>query len=497
MLILWLLLVGLGLSQAYFFVHKRVFKLSKSSHAPSGPFPLPIFGNALSLLRQNILELLYNTSKQFKSDGVMLFWVGHRPFVIVNDASLVKSVFSSKDKFEKGMFANVMKPLLGDGLLLSEGATWRRHHTLAGPAFQSYQFSDMIPLFAERIETMFGQWNGSIAANKNLELKQEFSKLTLDNVGILAFGSHFNAIESKTSGIFYDILDVLSEMQKECTEFIPLRAKLPRKYYYEKVESVRRVAREKIEQRKLLLDQQKLTKSTNNKRFLLDVMIEAESSFGLSDKEVEDEMVTAIMGGHDTTASAMSWMAFILATEADVATKIRDEFASVKQAKQLSELTKEDLDQLNYTANAIKECLRLYPSAPILNRRVVSKEGFDLGNYHLPTGTEVLASPWVIQRNEKYWSDPLSYIPERWNDITLSQAESQCIYFPFSYGPRKCLGQQFSFLELKLITAMLVSHYVLKRPQDKNIKAPVPDMAITLYCQNGLWMSVRPINTEA
>jgi cytochrome P450 len=490
MLILWLLLLGLGLSQAYYFAHRRVFKLSKPSAAPSGPFPLPIFGNALSLLRQNILELLYNTSKQFNRDGVMLFWVGHRPFIIVNDASLVKSVFSSKDKFEKGIFANVMKPLLGDGLLLSEGTTWRRHHTLAGPAFQSYQFSDMIPLFVERIETMFGQWNRSIA-NENLELKQEFSKLTLDNVGILAFGSHFNAIESK-SGIFFDILDVLSEMQKECTEFIPIRAKFPRKYYYEKVESVRRVAREKIAQRKQLLNEQR--KLANNKRFLLDVMIEAESSFGLTDKEVEDEMVTAIMGGHDTTASAMSWMAFILATEADVATKIRNEFESIRQQKSPHELTKEDLDQLNYTANAIKECLRLYPSAPILNRRVVSAEGFDLGNYHLPTGTEVLASPWVIQRNDKYWPDPLSYIPERWNDITLSQAESQCIYFPFSHGPRKCLGQQFSFLELKLITAMLVSRYTLRRPSEKNIKAPVPDMAITLYCQNGLWMKLRPVD---
>lgn len=109
---------------------------------------------------------------------------------------------------------------------------------------------------------MFGQWSRSIAANENLELKQEFSKLTLDNIGILAFGSHFNAIESK-SGIFFDILDVLSEMQKECTEFIPIRAKLPRKYYYKKVESVRRVAREKIEQRKHSLS----NKSTNNKRY--------------------------------------------------------------------------------------------------------------------------------------------------------------------------------------------------------------------------------------
>jgi cytochrome P450 len=74
------------------------------------------------------------------------------------------------------------------------------------------------------------------------------------------------------------------------------------------------------------------------------------------------------------------------------------------------------------------------------------------------------------------------------------QAESQCIYFPFSHGPRKCLGQQFSFLELKLITAMLVSRYTLRRPSEKNIKAPVPDMAITLYCQNGLWMKLRPVD---
>ncbi len=112
---------------------------------------------------------------------------------------------------------------------------------------------------------MFGQWNGFV--NENLELKQEFSKLTLDNIGILAFGSHFNAIESKASGIFFDILEVLSEMQKECTEFIPIRSKFPRKYFYKKVESVRRVAREKIEQRKRVLNQQKLSNSTNNKRY--------------------------------------------------------------------------------------------------------------------------------------------------------------------------------------------------------------------------------------
>jgi len=187
--------------------------------------------------------------------------------------------------------------------------------------------------------------------------------------------------------------------------------------------------------------------SLTGKKYLLDVMLEAQSSYNLSEEEILDEMVTWVMGGHETTASLISWAVYLLHSHPEVKERVLQELKSIlyTHSENVGNIiipNEQQLQQMEYLNMVLKETLRLYPPAPIINR--VSIEDHKIGKYTIPKNTEVLISPWVLQRSDKLWQEPHQFKPERWKEDSVDNFA----FLPFSAGPRFNNSTSIIILEL-------------------------------------------------
>jgi cytochrome P450 len=166
---------------------------------------------------------------------------------------------------------------------------------------------------------------------------------------------------------------------------------------------------------------------------------------------VLDELVTFMLAGHETTATALTWSWYLLAQNPKVESRLHEELDSAPE-----EITLENLPQLKYTAMLFQEAMRLYPPALAFARR--SEEDLDLAGYSIPKGASVFMSPYVTQRNPAYFEDPLAFRPERWLDDT----GPKFAYFPFGGGAKMCIGEPFARLEGVLALALLARRWRLE-----------------------------------
>lgn len=498
--------------------HLRFCKEDDPTALLGGPWPMPLVGSVWLMLREGGVTTMHRVLHAISPvyGNLYMVWLGISPFVVVHDLQMVKEVLhspTSAKNYEKGMFAEIMRPLLGQGLLLSEGDIWREHHRLVAPAFQPSHYRNALPGMIERTAALLNKWRKYADSKQQLEICEELSRLTLDNIGVMAFGQHFNAIEDSSqshtdNSIYADVSVILREMQKRCIQLVPLYEYFPFRLLPSQTHFAQ--ANDKIHRivRRLLKERREAIMTTNSasgerRKYLLDVLIEGQENSGFPDTEVEDELITTIMGGHETTASSLSFLVYLLVTHPDKLRLVTDELQRIRDSKARDEAasssptsapgvewTFEDLQQMDYLQNVVKEGLRLYPSAPILNRRAT--KDVVLGGYHIPAQTEILIAPWVLQRHPQYWDKPDEFIPERWADDRTGSArekDSSLSFLAFSAGSRKCLGQQFAYMEAKLAVASIFSNYELALVSGQKVET---EMAITLRFRYGLTCTLRP-----
>jgi cytochrome P450 len=171
-----------------------------------------------------------------------------------------------------------------------------------------------------------------------------------------------------------------------------------------------------------------------------------EDNAGLSEEEVRNEVVTFVLAGHETTATALTWAWYLLSRHTAARERLQQEIDEVlgNRAPQL-----EDVPQLRFTSMVFQEALRLYPPALAFARR--PKQKLVLGGYTIPRGTSIFLSPYVTQRNPRYFDRPDEFIPERWETIS----PPKFAYFPFGGGAKMCIGEPFAKLEGVLVLASL------------------------------------------
>lgn len=165
--------------------------------------------------------------------------------------------------------------------------------------------------------------------------------------------------------------------------------------------------------------------------------------------------MTIFLAGHETSANAISWTWYLLSQHPDVEVKLHEELDRVLDGRTP---TIHDLPQLPYTDQVIKEVLRLYPPLWNLSRDVL--EDVQFGEYTIPKGSALIISPFIVQRDPQHWEVPERFIPERFANDAEKQMQ-RGVYFPFSYGPRVCVGQGFATTELQLMLATIAQRYRL------------------------------------
>jgi cytochrome P450 len=200
-------------------------------------------------------------------------------------------------------------------------------------------------------------------------------------------------------------------------------------------------------------------------------------------QQVRDELVALTAAGHETTTNSMAWTFYLLSEHPAVLKRVLDELEIVLAGR---DPRADDLPRLTYLDSVVKESMRLYPSAWTQGRQAV--EAFDLDGYHFPAGVRVMFSQWVLHRLPDVWGDPEVFRPERW-DPPDGQKMPQWAYFPFGGGSRICMGMPLAQLQIRLVLATILQHYV---PHLVPGHPVVPLPLITLRLKQGLRVRLEP-----
>src|SRR6185295_11892666 len=354
--------------------------------------------------------------------------------------------------------------LVGNGLVTSEGDFWRRQRRLAQPAFHRQRISSYGEAMVEYATRHMTKWQ----TDHVFDISREMNRLTLE----IVVKTLFNADVSKDAD---HVAAVLSEVVKPFASQATLKwiadNRLPtpgHRRYFNLVAEIDRIVFRIIAERRA---------SRADEGDLLSMLLEAQDEDGsqMTDSQLRDEVMTLFLAGHETTALALSWSWYLLATHPEIEEKFHAELADVLggRAPDVS-----DLPKLKYTEMIAKEAMRLYPPAYAIGREAV--EETEIGGFHVPKKTQLFAFQWVTHRDPRYFDEPDAFKPERWVNGELVPKYA---YFPFGGGPRQCIGNYFAMMEVVLLLATIGQRFRFKLDPDHKVEVlPV----LSLRPKNGI-----------
>ncbi len=438
---------------------------------PPGPPALPLLGHLLALGRDQ-LGFLRRCTREY-GDVVPLRF-GPNLVILLNHPTDLEDVLARKNRsFIKGRYYQLLTPLLGNGLFTSEGDFWLRQRRLAQPAFHRERIAAYARVMVDFTEQTLATWRPGESRDVNADMMQ----LTFRVVAKALFDADVagDAHEMGTA-----LALTLHDLDKEINGLgllIPPGWPTPgRLRLRQNVKRLDRIVFRMVQQRRLAGD---------DRGDLLSMLLQAldEDGTRMSDRQVRDEAMTLMLAGHETTALTLSWLWALLARHPDVESRLHQELATVLGDRPPSI---EDLPALRYTEMVVREALRLYPPTVALGRETIQE--VQIGDYRLPPHTNVMFTPFTVHRDPRWYEDPDAFRPERWAD-GLAQRIPRFAYFPFSGGPRLCIGQQFALMEAVLMVADIARRYRLVMAPGTEVKA---DPALTLRIKGGLPMRVVP-----
>jgi cytochrome P450 len=406
--------------------------------------------------------------------NVVLYHFFYIPIVMVSDPDAIESVLvRNSSNFLKSRDYAAIASFLGNGLLTSEGAFWQSQRQLIQPAFRHENIAKYAQIMSDSAATLMAGW----ADGETRDLHQEMGELTLDVVAQSLFGSGVNH-DSRFIG--REIATVMERFMSQAT----LSFLLPESFPLPKGP---RLLRSRYRLGKVIqsIIRDRRAHPTDSAD-LLQTLLAAQDEHGtrMTDAQLQDEIMTLFMAGHETTANALSWTWLLLAQNPEAEQKLHEE---LQAALSSAPPTLADLPRLPYTEMVIKESMRMYPPAWGIGRRAIND--FELNGYSIPAGTNVFLMQWITHRDERFFPEPERFDPERWRDDPIRHGRiPRFAYFPFGGGPRVCVGAGFAMMEATLLLATIAQRYSFSLSPHTTV---TPLFSITLRPKNGLTMHLR------
>ncbi len=359
--------------------------------------------------------------------------------------------------YTKGIGIERVGILLGNGIMVSEGDQWRRQRKMIQPAFHRDVIARMVDHFRDANAQLLDKWLACAEKREEINVTQHMSDATLNIVLRALFSRDLEAIVSTHGSNPFALLT--EETERNLTFAYKFRSLS-----------------------KLIMDCVNRRRAQNAEYFdLLSMLLAArdrKSGEPMPDKQLLDEIMTLIVAGHETTASALNWMWYLLSQHPDAEHHLHGELDALTDAP----ATIEQIMQLPYTRQVIEETLRLYPPGWLLTRRTIDADS--IGGYAIAPKTDVFISPYLVHRHPNFWAEPERFDPQRFATAE-SARRNRFVYLPFALGPRACIGEHFAMIEMILHTAMLARHvrlqYVPKEPIELECQ-------INLRTRHNLWM---------
>lgn len=403
---------------------------------------------------------------------VMRIKIGPAEIYQFNHPDLIADVLGTHNQnFVKDISYRALAGIFGEGLLLSDGELWQRHRRLMQPAFTQDRIADYAATATEHTATMLDTW----AVGDVIKVHQAISQLTIKVITQALFGINVAATALEIGEALDAIM--LQYYHRAQTNFL-MPAWVP-------TLSNRQANRATQRLKAIVADIIAQRQRSPQTDLLSSLLLAAdENGQNLTPTELQDEVMTLLLAGHETTANALVWTLMLLSQNPDAATKLTAEVQSVLNGRWPN---MGNLAQLRYTEQVLKESMRLYPPAWILSREVT--QDCKIGPYFLSKGTMVYFSQWVVHRDERFFKSPEQFQPERWQD-NLEQRLPRCAYFPFGAGPRVCIGKAFAMMEAILMLAMIAQRFRLELLPDQTIEL-LP--SITLRPKVDIQMVLKPV----
>ena len=411
----------------------------------------------------------YISDNRFK---LSVLWIGpFRPSLSIHHCSLAGKAFKLP-KFRDGY--RLLKPWLGDGLLISEGNKWFRNRKLLTPAFHYEILSPYISVYNSCIKVLLDKWIMSAKVNDPVELFDMISLLSLDIILQCSFSFKSNCQDTKQSHPYIQTIQDIVELTAK-RGISPLY-RIDWIYYvtptgqrFKKLcefahDHSRMVIQERKNELELGKEEWSLSESQVKAKKkgwyldFLDILLTArdDEGNGLTDQEILDEVDTFMFEGHDTTTSGMCWTLYCLAKHPEHQDKVREEVRNVLMGRDWLEY--DDLKELKYTQWCIKEAMRLYPPVFLISRQATGN--LELDGHQIPEGLAVNINIRTIHRDPDTWENPDEYDPLRFHPSNV-EGRHPFAYIPFSGGQRNCIGQNFALNEERVVIASIVNRFKL------------------------------------
>jgi len=379
---------------------------------------------------------------------VMPTWFG--PLFIVSDPEGVRRVLldGAEDYPKHAIHLTMTRLVFGDGLLSSEGETWRAHRRIMSPAFEPRTVATYGPAILAAAERLLCRWD-RLAPDAEVDIADEMLGLALQVVSSTLFSSDGDAMIDIAGRAMRTALSI----RPNFLDLLPLIGRLRRGA------NERRMAEvfSELDAAAHRLIAEREAAGADAPQDLLTRLVATRDAAGgarLTAREVRDEVVTMFLAGHETTAVALTWIWYVLSQRPEAEARLHAELDALLNGRTP---VASDLPRLVFTRALVQEVMRLYPPVPNLLARRAAKADVVAG-VRIPRGAMVAVTPWILHRHRGLWDDPERFDPERFLGETAG-ARPRLAYIPFGAGPRTCIGAQLALTEIMLVLARVAQRY--------------------------------------
>ena len=429
-----------------------------SSARPRSKPPRPPWGDFIPMMRafnENVLTGL--TTIHAKYGDFVRTRLPLQLYFVSAPSAIEEILVKKADAFRKDRVSKLLSRVVGNGLLVNEGESWKRQRRLVQPAFHHQQLQSYATLMVGAIERARDGWRGG----ETRDVHADMMGVTLDIVAETLFGADLSADAGDIGHIIGDLMEQFGRVLGLSARFQP-----PMWVPTPANRRLRKTSRRIDTLIQGIIDARKRSQETRDD--LLSLLIRARDEAGgqMTDAQVRDEAVILFLAGHETTALALTYALYLLATHPEAQVRLADEIERVLGGRSPG---LGDLDKLAVTETVVLESMRLYPPAWGIGRQ--AHEPVEIGGYAFPKGAEFVMSPWVVHRDARNFEDAAAFKPERW-DGDLQRRLPRFAYFPFGGGPRVCIGNRFAMMEAKLVLASAVQRFRFE---------PTPETEVRLF----------------
>ncbi|MGZ5047180.1 MAG: cytochrome P450 [Usitatibacter sp.] len=431
------------------------------------PFLRAFVRNPLDVLPRAVYE-----------EDFVAFGGARLPRAWVTSPALVKAVLlDQRDKFRKLTQIRLLGPLLGKGILTSEGADWKWQRQASAPMFRPQELAGFVPAFVRAAEDTLARWRAKPGGSVHA-IDADMTRATFDVVAA-------TLLPTSDAGFADTVQRSVRSLQRfGAWGILYASLNLPQWFPYPGMLAHSRAIRALRSHVGALVRARKAERDPPDD--LMRRLIAArdpETGRGMDDEQVVDNLLTFYLAGHETTAKALTWTLYLLARSPGWTAELEREIGEVTAGEPVGS---HHVEALVKVQQVLKESMRLYPPVPMMSRQAVADAEID--GHAIRAGTSILLPIYAIQRHAKRWDRPDEFDPTRFSPANEA-AIPRYQYMPFGAGPRVCIGMPFAMLEATVILATLLRSARFELARDEE---PTPIASVTLMPKGGMPLRVSP-----